>query len=91
MHMPDELSILETETDILPVEEIQPATFEAPADYSRFSDFDVALFKAGNHYRLYDKLGAHLASHNGQQGIYFAVWAPNAERFPGWKFQWLES
>lgn len=53
----------------------QPA---APSHYSRFSDFDIALFKNGTHYRLYDKLGAHPVTHEGQPGVYFAVWAPNA-------------
>jgi 1,4-alpha-glucan branching enzyme len=24
-----------------------------------FTDFDIDLFKAGKHYRLYEKLGAH--------------------------------
>jgi 1,4-alpha-glucan branching enzyme len=52
----------------------------APSHYSRFSDFDIALFKNGTHYRLYDKLGAHPVTHEGRPGIYFAVWAPN-ERF----------
>jgi 1,4-alpha-glucan branching enzyme len=35
---------------------------------------DLFLFNQGTHYRLYDKLGAHLVS----GGTYFAVWAPNA-------------
>ena len=28
--------------------------------FSLFSDFDISLFKAGKHYRLYEKLGSHL-------------------------------
>jgi 1,4-alpha-glucan branching enzyme len=48
--------------------------------FSLFSDFDIALFKAGKHFQLYEKLGAHLAEHDGQSGTYFAVWAPNARR-----------
>jgi 1,4-alpha-glucan branching enzyme len=47
--------------------------------YTRFTDFDIHLFKAGKHYRLYDKLGAHPAEHQGAKGTYFAVWAPNAK------------
>ena len=35
---------------------------------------DLFLFNQGTHYRLYDKLGAHLV----EGGTYFAVWAPNA-------------
>ena len=34
----------------------------------------------GNHLRLYDKLGAHLITHEGEEGAHFAVWAPNAQR-----------
>src|SRR5688572_1345641 len=45
---------------------------------SLLSDFDVELFKAGKHYRLYEKLGARVIERNGETGIYFAVWAPNA-------------
>jgi 1,4-alpha-glucan branching enzyme len=35
---------------------------------------DLFLFNQGTHYRLYEKLGAHVVS----GGTYFAVWAPNA-------------
>jgi 1,4-alpha-glucan branching enzyme len=45
---------------------------------SRFSDFDIYLFKEGRHFRLYEKLGAHLMEYQGVEGTYFAVWAPNA-------------
>ena len=34
----------------------------------------------GTHLRLYDKMGAHLITHEGAQGVHFAVWAPNARR-----------
>jgi 1,4-alpha-glucan branching enzyme len=33
--------------------------------HSFFTDFDIDLFKAGKHYRLYDKLGAHLLELDG--------------------------
>jgi 1,4-alpha-glucan branching enzyme len=46
--------------------------------YSLFTDFDIDLFKAGKHFRLYEKLGAHLLEVNGVKGVYFAVWAPSA-------------
>jgi 1,4-alpha-glucan branching enzyme len=48
--------------------------------FSLFSEFDIYLFKQGKHYKLYEKLGSHLVEHEGQQGVYFAVWAPNANR-----------
>ncbi len=46
--------------------------------YSLFSEFDINLFKAGKHFRLYEKLGAHLTEVDGVKGVYFAVWAPAA-------------
>ncbi|MDP5198732.1 1,4-alpha-glucan branching protein GlgB [Flavobacterium sp. DG2-3] len=46
--------------------------------HSLFTDFDIDLFKAGKHFRLYEKLGAHLIEVNGVKGVYFAVWAPTA-------------
>ncbi|HBU70358.1 MAG TPA: 1,4-alpha-glucan branching enzyme, partial [Elusimicrobia bacterium] len=47
---------------------------------SLLSDHDIYLFREGSHFRLYEKLGSHPVSHNGVEGVYFAVWAPNAER-----------
>jgi 1,4-alpha-glucan branching enzyme len=44
------------------------------------TDFDLHLFNEGNHFRLYEKLGAHVLEHDGAAGVSFAVWAPNAER-----------
>lgn len=46
--------------------------------HSLFTDFDIDLFKAGKHFKLYEKLGAHLIEVNGVKGVYFAVWAPTA-------------
>ena len=46
--------------------------------HSLFTDFDINLFKAGKHFKLYEKLGAHLIEVNGVKGVYFAVWAPSA-------------
>ncbi|NRT10438.1 1,4-alpha-glucan branching protein GlgB [Flavobacterium sp. 14A] len=46
--------------------------------HSLFTDFDINLFKAGKHYRLYEKLGAHIIEKDGVKGVYFAVWAPSA-------------
>lgn len=47
---------------------------------SLLTDFDVWLFRSGRHFRLYEKLGSHLVKVDGVPGVYFAVWAPNAER-----------
>ncbi len=41
---------------------------------------DDLLMAQGNHFRLHDKLGAHLIRHEGADGVHFAVWAPNARR-----------
>ena len=51
---------------------------------------DIYLFKEGNHFKLADKLGAHLLAHDHRDGTLFAVWAPNASSvsvvgdFNGW-------
>ncbi|MFB9845340.1 1,4-alpha-glucan branching protein GlgB [Mucilaginibacter ginsenosidivorans] len=47
--------------------------------YSRFTDFDISLFKSGKHYKLYEKFGSHVVEFNGVIGTYFSVWAPNAQ------------
>src|SRR5919205_4447191 len=51
---------------------------------------DLYLFNEGSHYRIYDRMGAHPAQHNGVSGTIFSVWAPNARSvsvvggFNGW-------
>lgn len=45
---------------------------------SPITDYDIYLFGEGNHYRIYEKLGAHVIELDGVKGVYFAVWAPNA-------------
>jgi len=58
--------------------------------FSLLTDFDIDLFKAGRHYRLYEKLGSQTVLVNGRPAVYFAVWAPNARsvsvigNFNGW-------
>jgi 1,4-alpha-glucan branching enzyme len=57
---------------------------------SLFTDQDVYLFREGSHFRLYEKLGAHPMTWEGDGGVLFAVWAPNADLvavkgdFNGW-------
>ena len=46
--------------------------------YSLFTDFDIYLFRSGKHTRLYEKFGSHKIIVDGNSGVYFAVWAPNA-------------
>jgi 1,4-alpha-glucan branching enzyme len=57
---------------------------------SLLTDHDIYLFKEGNHFKLYEKLGSHLMTVDGVAGALFAVWAPNAKKvtvmgdFNGW-------
>jgi len=54
------------------------------------TEHDIYLLKEGSHYRLYDKLGAHIVENGKENGAAFALWAPNAEHvsvtgdFNGW-------
>jgi 1,4-alpha-glucan branching enzyme len=41
--------------------------------------FDEHLFNEGRHWKLYEKLGAHVRDLGGQRGVSFAVWAPQAD------------
>lgn len=56
-----------------------------------FGELDQHLFAQGTHYEIFRKLGAHPATEDGQEGVYFAVWAPNAAavsvigEFNGWE------
>jgi len=58
---------------------------------SVLSEFDRYLLAEGTFHRAYQKLGAHFTERNGQRGVQFAVWAPNAKQisvigdFNNWK------
>jgi len=53
-------------------------------------DVDLHLFSEGQHWKIYEIFGAHLRTIGDATGVYFSVWAPNAERvsvvgdFNGW-------
>jgi len=53
-------------------------------DVYRFSpvigELDIHLLVEGNHLASYQKLGAHPTTHEGVDGVDFALWAPNARR-----------
>ncbi|MBE5933201.1 MAG: 1,4-alpha-glucan branching protein GlgB [Lachnospiraceae bacterium] len=54
---------------------VDPYIFEPVID-----PIDVSLFNEGEHYSIYEKMGAHPMTVDGVDGVLFAVWAPNAER-----------
>src|SRR4051794_27675658 len=67
------------------------ASIRDPYCYGRImSDLDLHLFAEGNNHCLFEQFGAHLRTIAGVEGVYFAVWAPNAQRvsvvgdFNGW-------
>jgi len=45
-----------------------------------FGELDQHLFNEGKHRRLWECMGAHARKVDGQHGVAFAVWAPNARR-----------
>ena len=54
------------------------------------TEVDRYLYNNGRHYEIYEKLGAHPENHEGNDGMYFAVWAPHVSQvgvvgdFNGW-------
>ncbi|RWR52406.1 1,4-alpha-glucan branching protein GlgB [Sinirhodobacter ferrireducens] len=55
--------------------------FEDPYRLSPvLGSIDEYLIGEGTHHRLWEALGAHVMTHEGHEGVHFAVWAPNAER-----------
>ena len=69
----------------------RPPRAAAPETGSLLTDDDLYLLGEGTHRTLYDKLGAHVGERDGEQGTFFAVWAPDAARvsvigsFNGWR------
>ncbi len=69
-----------------------PDTMRSPVinRVSLLTDYDIHLFREGNHFELYEKLGSRPMRIEDKVGVLFAVWAPNAERvavmgdFNGW-------
>src|SRR5580658_6315761 len=69
---------------------MSPNALTALTSADLLTDQDLYLFNEGSHYRIYDKMGAHAATHDGVAGTTFSVWAPNARSisvvgsFKGW-------
>jgi 1,4-alpha-glucan branching enzyme len=69
-----------------PAQELSPVRY----DVSLLTPEDFYLFNEGSHYRIYDKMGAHVVESKGIKGTVFGVWAPNARQvsviggFNGW-------
>ena len=55
------------------------ASKESDQQDTFITDFDIHLFRSGKHFKLYEKLGAHVIKKDGKEGTFFAVWAPNAK------------
>ena len=68
-----------------------PVLAKNKQDVLELGELDQYYFGEGTHYDIYKKLGAHIGYKNGKEGIYFAVWAPNAAsvsvigEFNGWQ------
>jgi 1,4-alpha-glucan branching enzyme len=62
-----------------------------PERATLLAEEDLYLFNEGSHFRLHEKLGAHPMRYAGEDGTYFAVWAPDAGQvsvkgdFNGWE------
>jgi 1,4-alpha-glucan branching enzyme len=68
-------------TAVIPVDTSQKnlPVLQMSYDISLLSEDDLFLFNEGSHCRLYEKLGSHVIKVGGQEGAYFAIWAPDAE------------
>ena len=66
-------------------------TMTVSVEPTRLTKDDVYLFNEGTHFHLFEKLGSRPVHRDGEEGTYFAVWAPNAEEvsvigmFNDWK------
>ncbi|TDL87760.1 1,4-alpha-glucan branching protein GlgB [Meridianimarinicoccus aquatilis] len=55
--------------------------FEDPYNFGPvIGEMDEYLLGEGTHQRIWKVLGAHPTTHEGVNGVHFAVWAPNAKR-----------
>lgn len=59
---------------------IQHTEFDPYCFAPQLGDIDMHLFAEGQHWNIYQHLGAHPRTVDGIEGVLFATWAPNAER-----------
>ena len=71
--------IVKTEKILIakPSAEIKAKKLVKNDHFSLFTELDIYYFKQGKHFKLHEKLGAHVTENKGIKGTYFAVWAPN--------------
>ncbi len=83
--LPRHYTLSWTEADGRSHQAVSPYSFEP-----LLGELDLHLFAEGQHWRIYEHLGAHYREVDGVSGVQFAVWAPTAERvsvvgdFNGW-------
>jgi 1,4-alpha-glucan branching enzyme len=75
----EEAPVVETSIVVDQTPAAPPVELKNVEAFTRFSDFDISLFKSGKHFRLFEKLGSHTTEYQGVAGTYFAVWAPSAK------------
>lgn len=75
----EEAPVVETSIVVDQTPAAPPVELKNVESFTRFSDFDISLFKSGKHFRLFEKLGSHTTEYQGVAGTYFAVWAPSAK------------
>jgi 1,4-alpha-glucan branching enzyme len=59
--------------------DIIPSGGDQSGDF--ISDYDIHLFKEGKHFSLYERLGSHLITRNGQEGVFLQSGLPMPGKF----------
>lgn len=78
------------DTTPMPATKARARKQSPPTEVTLLGERDLHFFNEGTHFRLHEKLGAHLLTVDGVEGTYFAVWAPDAKQvsvigeFNGW-------
>ena len=57
---------------------IETASGTVRYDVSLLTEQDLYFFNEGTHYRIHERMGAHIIDAGGEVGTCFGVWAPNA-------------